>query len=806
MKFKILLLSLFCTISFLQAQNSDKVTYALGSISGKVIDKDSKQPIPYANISIKLENKIITGGITQDNGNFIIKNLELKEYVVEFQFMGYKKHTVSVNITTANKSVNLNIVSLEEEAVQLEGVEIVKEKSTYEQKIDRKIINVGKDLISTGATAGEILNNIPSVSVDAQTNAISLRGNENVRVLIDGKPTNIDPAQLLKQIPSASIKQIELITNPSAKYNPEGMSGIINIVLHKNANQGFNASINNGVTFAKTPKVNSSFDMNYKVGKFNFYGNYGFNHGLQHNYGFVYSHQPSAEKTVDFIFDNKNTSHLYKAGIDYYLNDFNTLSVYTNQNLYLSSGNSTTTVDYQSNAISDIVQTNNSYNKNPSGTYNLDFKHKFKKEGKNIELEANYNQNKGAENTRFETFTNTNDNSYLNDITSINNNTKINLDYTNPLPKDAKLETGLETRIETTNNNFNKDLAYNSDFHYDRKIHSAYATYGKQWTKWGYQVGARFENYRADAKFNAVDTQDSNGNGNTTEVITATFNDQINTVYPSGYLSYKLSDNNTFNFNYSRRVDRPSIGQVNPIREWSTPTITSVGNPFLKPQFTNSFELNYTRKTKIGAISSVVFYRIITHEITRLVEVDPNDSNRNILSYANFKDNNSYGAEISANLDFTKWWSANIGTDIYFKKIRGTIDSQFIEKNISIFNGRINNTFKATKNLRFQLFGMYRGQEQGLQFLRKSIYKTDIGASYNVLKGQGTISARASDIFDTMSFSFDGTLPYKQEGAFYWESRSVYLGFNFRFGGGKNAALQRKQRDGNETQGGGGLL
>ena len=374
------------------------------------------------------------------------------------------------------------------------------------------------------------------------------------------------------------------------------------------------------------------------------------------------------------------------------------------------------------------------------------------------------------------------------------------------MPKDAKLETGLETRIETTNNNFNKDLAYNSDFHYDRKIHSAYATYGKQWTKWGYQVGARFENYRADAKFNAVDTQDSNGNGNTTEVITATFNDQINTVYPSGYLSYKLSDNNTFNFNYSRRVDRPSIGQVNPIREWSTPTITSVGNPFLKPQFTNSFELNYTRKTKIGAISSVVFYRIITHEITRLVEVDPNDSNRNILSYANFKDNNSYGAEISANLDFTKWWSANIGTDIYFKKIRGTIDSQFIEKNISIFNGRINNTFKATKNLRFQLFGMYRGQEQGLQFLRKSIYKTDIGASYNVLKGQGTISARASDIFDTMSFSFDGTLPYKQEGAFYWESRSVYLGFNFRFGGGKNAALQRKQRDGNETQGGGGLL
>ena len=804
MKLKFLLLSLFCSFSFLQAQNSTKEVVALGSISGKVIDKNSKQPIPYVNVSVKLEGKVITGGITQDNGSFTIKNLEIKEYTVAFQYMGYKKQIVPANLTT-NKSINLNTISLEEDAIQLEGVEIVKEKSTYEQKIDRKIINVGKDLISVGATAGEILNNIPSVSVDAQTNAISLRGNENVRVLIDGKPTNIDPAQLLKQIPSASIKQIELITNPSAKYNPEGMSGIINIVLHKNANQGFNASINNGVTFAKTPKVNSSFDMNYKVGKFNFYGNYGFNHGLQKNHGFVNSHQPNAEKTVDFDFGNKNTSHLYKIGIDYYLNDFNTLSVYTNQNLYLSSGTSTTKVDYQSNAITDIIQTNNSHNKNPSGTYNLDFKHKFKKEGENIELEANYDRNKGNENSYFVTISDAST-SYTNDINSINNNTKINLDYTNPLPKDSKLETGLETRIENTNNNFDKNQSFNSDFHYERKIHSAYATYGKQWTKWGYQVGARFENYTADAKFNAVDTEDSNGNGNTTEIITGTFNDKINTVYPSGYLSFKLSDNNSFNFNYSRRVDRPSIGQVNPIREWSTPTVTSVGNPYLKPQFTNSFELNYTRKTKIGSVSSVVFYRMITHEITRLVEIDPNDSNRNILSYANFKDNNSYGAEISANLDFTKWWSANIGTDIYFKKIRGTVTSQFVEKDVSVFNGRINNTFKATKNLRFQLFGMYRGQEQGLQFLRKSMYKTDIGASYNILKGSGTISARASDIFNTMNFSFDGTLPYKQEGAFYWESRSIYLGFNYRFGGGKNNAIQRKQRDNNQTQGSGGMM
>ncbi len=794
MRLRALLVVLLSSITFLQAQTSIPATINIGSISGKVIDKNSKQPIPYVNVTLKQAGKFVTGGITQDNGNFTIKNLALESYTVEFQFIGYKKQTVNVTLDTNSKSVSMNTILLEEEAVQLEGVEIVKEKSTYEQKIDRKVINVGKDLISAGATAGEIMNNIPSVSVDAQTNAISLRGNENVRILVDGKPTNIDPSQLLKQIPSASIKQIELITNPSAKYNPEGMSGIINIILHKNAGQGFNGSVNNGVTFAKTPKVNSSFDMNYKVGKFNVYGNYGFNHGKQKNHGFVNSYQPNAEKAVDFNFQNKNTSHLYKIGVDYYIDDYNTFSAYTTQNQFFSSGTSTTEVNYDDPAIYDIVQNNNGRNYNPSGTYNLDYKHKFKKEGENIELEYNFNRNKGTENTLFRTFTNNTSSDDPNDITNINNNTKINLDYTNPLPKDARLEVGLETRIENTNNTFNRNYAYNSDFKYERQIHSAYVTYGRQWTKWGFQVGTRFENYKADAKFNALNSNEEK------------FNDQINTFYPSGYVSYKLSENNSFNFNYSRRVDRPSIGQVNPIREWSTPTVSSVGNPYLKPQFTNSFELNYTRKTKIGSISTVVFYRIITQEITRLVEIDPNDPNRNILSYDNFKDNKSYGAEISGNLDFTKWWSANIGTDIYFKTIRGTVSSAFVEKDVSIFNARINNTFKASKNLRFQLFGMYRGQEQGLQFLRKSMYKTDLGASYNILKGKGTISARASDIFNTMNFSFDGDLPYKQDGAFYWESQSIYLGFNYRFGGGKNAALQRKQRDKNETQGGGGMM
>lgn len=238
----------------------------------------------------------------------------------------------------------------------------------------------------------------------------------------------------------------------------------------------------------------------------------------------------------------------------------------------------------------------------------------------------------------------------------------------------------------------------------------------------------------------------------------------------------------------------------------------SKGNPALVPQFTNSFEVNHTLTTKMGAITSGIFYRQINDEISRTVFNDPNNSNRTILSYANFKNNNAYGIETSANLKFTKWWAVNASADVYFKTANGTVQNATtnqLENNsvaITTFNTRINNTFTANKALRFQLFGMYRGKDRGLQYDRKAMYKMDFGATYNVLKGKGTLTARYNDVFENMRFAFDGTIPFRQQGAFYWESQTFYLGFNYVFGGGKNKALSRKQRDANETQGGGGMF
>jgi len=798
MKLKLLLLFLVGTFFNANAQK-------IGVLSGKITDK-SNTAISYASIVLKSENKIVTGGLTDDNGLFEIKNLELKKYVVEIQFIGYKAYYGSVDFTSGQKSIALPKITLEEEATQLSGVNVVSERSTIEQKIDRKVINVGKDLTTAGATASEIMNNIPSVNVD-QDGKLSLRGNENVRVLVDGRPTNIDASQLLKQIPSASIKKIELITNPSAKYNPEGMSGIINIVLHKNANDGFNATINAGLTVARTPKPNSSIDLNYRTGKVNFFGNYGNNFGEQYNHGLV--NRLSDASNQDFEVINNNKNHLYKVGMDYFINDKNTVSVYTNQNNF--SGTGTVDTDFNFATIdSNFISRDKYRNANRNGTYNLAFKHLFAKEGHTLDFEGNYNDYHSVQNALFFTdktpmidtdpaFT------YNDNIVDDRKNSTINVDYVNPLSEKSTLELGAESRIVRTDNVYRTtgNNLPNSNYSYDLDIYSAYATFGQKFKKISYQLGARFESYKVNATLNSA----------------SAYKDDYMTLYPSAYLTYALSDKNNFQLSYSRRVDRPSLEQTKPIREFSTARMTSVGNPELDPQFTNSVELNYTRTLTKGSITGGVFYRIINDEISRVLYPDetPGREGAQIMTFINYDRNSSYGFELSANYKITSWWDVQPSIDFSSLSQRGavsilrvgtvdTFDEVIKDVTANSFNARMNSNFKATKNLRLLLFGFYRGAVDGVQFNRKEMYKIDAGARYSFLNNKATISIRSNDVFDTMKFAFEGDNPYPQAGEFKWESQSLFIGFNYMFGTGKNKALQRKQRDDNTKQGGGGLF
>ncbi len=802
MKIKLTLMCFIATLFSLQAQTAVKTNLLenTGTISGKVIDKKTSEPLPYVNIVVKENNKVVTGGITSDKGTFQIKNLALKDYVIEIQFIGYKTITKSAKLTE-NSNINLNTIAIEEDAIQLKGVDIVSERSTIEQKIDRKVINVGKDLTTAGATASEIMNNIPSVNVD-QDGKISLRGNENVRVLVDGRPSNIDAAQLLKQIPSTSIKKIELITNPSAKYNPEGMSGIINIVLNKNASDGFNASINTGLTFAKTPKISNSLNMNYRTGKVNFFGTYGNNFGKKFNEGSILRLDDQSNQMFDI--KNNDKSHLFKIGMDYFINDKNTLSVYTNQNKLIGDGIVDVSI-LNPDATKNLLQNSKYDGKNNDGTYNLAFKHLTKKEGETLDLEINQSIYSGNQDANFRTtFSNSSipTSAYTDNIGEKRKNSTINLDYVNPLNDKTKLELGAETRIVRTENNYvtNNSSLSNSIYNYDLDIYSAYVTFGQKFKKIGYQFGSRFESYKVNASLNGA----------------TAYKDDYITLYPSASITYSLSEKDQFQMSYSRRVDRPSLSQTKPIREFSTPRVTSIGNPELEPQFTNSVELNYTKTIEKGSITTGVFVRSINNEINRILYPDPQNQDRQIMSYGNFSDNTSYGFEASLNYKINSWWDIQPAIDFSSIKQKGLVSVlnsttymySFANKevNASAFNARFNSNFKATKSLRFLLFGFYRSGVDGVQFNGKEMYKIDAGGRYSFLKNKATLSVRFNDIFDTMKAGFYGDNPYPQVGQFTWESQSLYIGFNYMFGAGKNKSLQRKQRDSNTKESGGGLF
>lgn len=816
-------LFLFCLLmcSTLYAQPSASGPIKEGSISGTIIDAHLNQPLPYVTIVIKnSKNETITGSITQDDGSFKIGKLSEGQFSVTIQYIGYKTISQPFLIGKGSYDVNLGKILLEENIAALDEVTVIAEVSSIQQKVDRKVITVGKDLTTSGPTASDIMNNIPSVSVDPQTGNLSLRGNDNVRVMVDGKLSNVPVDQLLKQIPSASIKQIELITNPSAKYNPEGMSGIINIILHKNTNIGFNGNINLGLTKDIHANFNSSVDLNYRNGKFNLFGNYGNNIGKSTNYGTIDRPDDPSQQAFDFF--NNNKSHLYKFGVDFYADDNNTISIFTNQNTYDGVGMGSVNI-LRPNSVTQ-GEDFRSIENNISSQYNLVFKHNFAKEGEKIDLEVDYNTFEETESSDF-IFSNISfPPNYIDLVDTNREQTTINLDYVNPLSENAKLEMGLEARL------YNTDVYYDStgksfdatgtimntpstDFNYNRDIYSAYINYGKNFEKWSYQVGARAETVAEDAK--AIIITDTSSETNP-------FKNDYFQVYPSGFLTYTPTDKNSYQLSVSRRVDRPSLRKINPIREWSSPLTSSFGNTQLQPQFTNSIEFNYTRKLEKGSITGGVFYRIIEDEINRAAFIDRLDLSKVILSYDNFDNTSAYGIELSSAYKPTSWWNFNASFDLYSQTQKGiteilntpigdtpTVDDILLTEikvdNIA-YSLRMSNNFKVTKKLTFSAFGMYRSEQEGLQFKSKPMYFVNTGLRYSLLDDAATFSFNYNDIFNTMKASFESDTPYKQIGHFNWESNTWYIGISYRFGGGKYRAIQRKNRDKNETSGSGSFM
>jgi outer membrane receptor protein involved in Fe transport len=596
------------------------------------------------------------------------------------------------------------------------------------------------------------------------------------------------------------------------------MSGIINIVLHKNTMVGFNGSTSVGLSYEKRPKFNSSLNMNYRNGKFNLYGNASNNISKNVNYGYIDRIDQNTLQEVNIL--NKNKSHVFKIGLDFYLNDKNTLSVFTNQNIYSGGVSGGTDIYYSNSTLQNQGFIND--DSNNSQQYNFDYKLDFNKEGRNIELEVDHNIYNGESET---------DNLFSGSVISrpnffeINdtdrNRTTINLDYVDPLSETAKLELGLQARL------FNNTINYESDgrsqnmagdyipsltyFDYSRDIYSAYVNYSKKIDKWSFQVGLRAETVKVETLAKETDLE--------TDLVTNTpFDNDYTEVYPSAFITYQASENNSFQLSYSRRVDRPGVGQVNPLPEFSTPLISKFGNQHLVPQFTNSFETNYTRNLEKGSITAGVFYRRINSEISMMIQVDRADFNRLILTDDNFDNTSSYGFELSTNYRPTKWWSINGSFDFYSQTQKSiserltaspevATENDIVVETVEVdnvaYNFRVFNNFRVNKSLSFTAFGFYRGANKSIQFDVDPMHFVNLGMRYSFLNNKATFSFSYNDVFNTMKFSADTTRPFRQDMQFNWESNIWNVGLNYRFGGGKYSAKSRKQRDDNEKDGAG---
>lgn len=785
---RLLILLSFLGTYFCQAQNLQ--------LTGTILDKKNNHPLPFVTITCKnTSNKILTGSISDEKGSFKIEKLPKDSLLLTFQFIGYKTLEKRIDL---NESSKIGTILLEENTTQLDEVEIQGESSTIVQKIDRKIINVGNDLTATGATSLEMLENIPSIDINQLSGTISLRGNENVRVLVNGKPSNTNTAQLLKQIPSNSVKNVEIITNPSAKHTPEGMSGIINLILKKNTKIGFNGSLSVGATQSKNLRPDISLNTNYKTGVTNFHLNYNTSWGDYETFNDLKRTDIDLTQNIDFL--STSVNHNVKFGVDIDITSKSILSMYTSQN-FDDNNLTTNTLVHENNSLVFDNKSFSDYDQKDE-TYNIDYVYNFDDKGQNLEIEFNHSTTKNPEKTTNKELIhpNSKEYNYTNNIKDTRKLWLLNIDYVKPI-KSGKLELGFEFRKQDFHNQILTDREAvnssstlqpvgNTDLDYNRSTYSGYLNFNKKFKKFAIQTGIRLEQFNLNALFSNTEQ------GNTP------LKDNIFSWYPSASITYNFTEKDNLQFAYSRRVDRPSAYQVTPIQEWFSPLTISKGNLNLQPQFTNSLELNYTKTITKGYVSFGVFYRRTNDKIGRLLQQDDQNADRTISSFTNYDFADSYGIELSASFKPIKWWTLRPSFETYIQDSQGVLNNNLETVKNTLVKGRISNSFKASKKLSFQLSGVFRGKSENIQYSVQPYTMVNIGARLKIFDGRGSLTLRGTDIFNNINFDYVSNTPFIQKGKYILENNSIYLGFSYNFGSGKNKSKGRKYRDSNEAQGG----
>ncbi|CAM4171140.1 outer membrane beta-barrel family protein [Aquirufa beregesia] len=803
MKFKHLVSFTFI-LTFLSFQSIAQVG-PKGKIKGQIIEKESKAPVPFSSIRIFQAGaqKLITGGIGDDKGQFST-DVIYGTYDVVIESVGYETiQQKGISINKDNHTINLGVLEAKSSSKTLDEVTVKGQKASMELALDKRIFNVGTDLANRGATASEILGNLPSIQVDGE-GGVKLRGSDNVRILIDGKPSTlvgISGAGGLQSLQGNLIEKVEVITNPSARYEAEGMAGIINIVLKKNQNQGFNGAIE--TTTGYPENFGATAIVNYRKDKLNFFLNYGLFYRRTPGRGNIYQevYTPGQTNYLQQTSQNnvKGMVNNVRGGADYFFNEKTVLTgSYIFRRTDVRRISDFHYLDYQkslSNLYSITDRQQDEKEAEPNAEYALTFKKSYARKGKEFTADLRYldywessdqlftqvGKKPGGsafpENSRIQK--------------SINDEAEhqwiLQADYVNPVGKDGKIETGLRTSFRDMTNDyivtqkqetgeFTVVPGLQNNFVYNENITAAYAIWGTKIKKFSYQIGIRGE--MTDIRTELLQTHEKNPRN-------------YANLFPSAHFTYSLSADNSFQLGYSRRVRRPTYNELSPFVTYSDNRNYFSGNPNLNPQFTDVFDLGHVKYYENGSISSSIYYRNTDGKIDRIRQVDANGYS--VTLPQNFKNEVSMGAEFTGSSNLSKAWKADLSINIFRAKADASnIDPNYVSDTYSWF-ARHTSRFKLGGGVDAQLRANYEAPQNTPQGSRGYIAWMDLSASKDIMKGNGTLTLNILDVFSSriMRSETRGTGFYTKS-EFQGRLTQFNLTFNYRIKTTKQAAKQRR--------------
>ena len=780
-----------------------------GVVKGIILDNSTGQPMEYANVALynMADSSLITGGITNFEGNFEINGLGIGEYFLEANFIGYEKSRVDqIYIANETPVYDAGVVKLNSSDLVLGAVDVVADKVAVEYKMDKKVVNVSQVISAVGGTAVDVLENTPSVQVDIEGN-VSLRGSSNFTVLIDGRPSVLSGSDALRQIPASALENIEIITNPSAKYEPDGMAGIINLVMKKNVMNGFSGIIN--ATVGTGDKYRGDFTLNYRAEKFNIFA--GADWRDETNYGRMVSTRESwANDTTSFLDmdgsrDFIRGGHSFKGGIEIFLSENSafTISGEAGESRNSAVGNGKIH-SYTQPASEEVfsVSGEESSRENNFYSFNLNFQHQFNNEGHKIEAMAFYSDETGSDDETEEEILSDSryqkTNTYLDRVltreTEDETEFRFKLDYTLPISEEERLEAGLQSRMDREYEDFSfqnydpetdswiDNSLYTSSTDFRRDIHAIYTTYSNQLGGLQFMAGLRGElTVREIINSNIAEAS------------------QLNRfdIFPTLHLSYNIGKLNELMASYSRRINRPRGRELDPSAGyWNRYTIR-YGNPDLKPEFTDSYELGAMKRFGRSFISLDAFRRITHNKIDRIATLG--EDGIYYQSPDNFDKDFATGLELTGNVNFTEWLLVNASISMFNYKITGEINGESIDRESTNWTGRMNTTLKFAQNSRMQIQGFYRGPSVSAQGESKAMVFSNISYRHDFYNKKLTATLSVRDPLGTARFeresygeNFNSYFRWKRE------PRVVMLTLSYKINNFKS-----DERRGNDPGGGG---